>query len=165
MGEARRLSGLTGLDDGCSSRSGLLLLLPRVGFLPWSDPRMAGTVEAVRRELREDGLLWRYRPEYDDVDGLPGGEGAFLACCFWLVDALAGTGRRSEAEALFERLLDLRSDVGLQSEEYDPRSGRQLGNTPQAFSLVGLVNSARVLDGADIRTGCRPAGFRVGRRR
>ena len=138
---------------GSKGLDAALLLLPRVGFLPWSDPRVHGTVDAVRRELEHDGLLLRYRPDHDQVDGLPGAEGAFIACSFWLVNALYATGRRSRAEALFERLLGLRNDVGLLSEEYDPLSGHQLGNTPQAFSLVGLVNSARVLDGADIRTG------------
>jgi GH15 family glucan-1,4-alpha-glucosidase len=126
-----------------------LLLIPRVGFLPWDDPRVAGTVAAVRRELDQDGFLLRYRPDADGgVDGLPGGEGAFLACTFWLADALAGIGRRTEAERLFTRLLGLRNDLGLLSEEYDVAAGRQVGNTPQAFSHVGLVNTARHLSGA-----------------
>ena len=126
-----------------------LLLIPRVGFLEWGDPRVIGTVEAVRRELTEHGFLLRYRPDADDgVDGLPGGEGAFLACSFWLVDALAGIHRAGEAEALFTRLLGLRNDLGLLSEEYDVAAGRQVGNTPQAFSLVGIVNAARHLSGA-----------------
>jgi GH15 family glucan-1,4-alpha-glucosidase len=99
----------------------------------------------VRRELSDDGLLLRYDPSADDVDGLPGREAAFIACSFWLADALEGTGRRDEAVALFERLLDLRSDLGLLSEEYDTRARRQVGNTPQAFSHVGLVNTARHL--------------------
>ncbi|ADD41827.1 glycoside hydrolase family 15 protein [Stackebrandtia nassauensis] len=130
-----------------------LLLIPRVGFLPWDDPRVAGTVEAVQRELCVDGLLLRYRPQEDgNVDGLPGDEGAFLACSFWLVDALHGMGKRAEAHELFERLLDLRNDVGMLAEQYDTRLGRQLGNTPQAFSLVGLVNSARQLSGSATRT-------------
>ncbi|WP_346619878.1 glycoside hydrolase family 15 protein [Blastococcus montanus] len=125
-----------------------LLLIPRFGFLGWDDPRVIGTVEAVRRQLDEDGLLLRYRPEAEDTDdGLPGAEGAFLACSFWLVDALNGTGRRTEATRSFERLLGLRNDLGLLSEEYDPRAGRQLGNVPQAFSHVGLVNAARHLSG------------------
>jgi GH15 family glucan-1,4-alpha-glucosidase len=125
-----------------------LLLLPRVGFLPWEDPRVVGTVTAVRRELDSDGFLLRYRPDADgDVDGLPGGESAFLACTFWLADALVGIGRRAEAERLFTRLLGLRKDLGLLSEEYDVPAGRQVGNTPQAFSHVGLVNTARHLSG------------------
>jgi GH15 family glucan-1,4-alpha-glucosidase len=94
----------------------------------------------------------RYRADADEGDGLPGSEGVFLICSFWLVDALYGIGRRREATELFERLLHVRNDVGLLSEEYDPASGRQLGNTPQAFSLLGLVNSARVLAGASTST-------------
>ncbi len=134
--------GSTGLDAA-------LLLIPRVGFLPWNDERVAGTVDAVQRELVEDGFVLRYRPEADGgVDGLPGPEGAFLACSFWLADALCGIGRTAEARALFERLLGLRNDLGILSEEYDPVSGRHLGNTPQAFSHVGLVNTARHLSGA-----------------
>ena len=129
--------GGTGVDAA-------LLLIPRVGFLPWDDPRVAGTVAAVERELLEDGFVLRYRTE-DGVDGLPGDEGAFLACSFWLVDALHGLGRRDEALALFERLLALRNDVGLLAEEWDPRLQRQVGNTPQAFSHVPLVNSAVLL--------------------
>jgi GH15 family glucan-1,4-alpha-glucosidase len=129
-----------------------LLLIPRVGFLPVDDPRVTGTIEAVRRELVEDGFVLRYRPDADPhggsgtVDGLPGAEGAFLACSFWLADALALTGRRDDARELFERLLDLRNDVGLLSEEWDPHAKRQLGNTPQAFSHVGLVNTALALE-------------------
>ncbi|HEX2131223.1 MAG TPA: glycoside hydrolase family 15 protein [Actinophytocola sp.] len=134
---------------GSSGLDAALLLIPRVGFLPWDDERVVGTVEAVRRELCEDGLVMRYRMETDGgVDGLPGEEGAFLACSFWLVDALLGMGRKREAHELFERLLSLRNDVGLLSEEYDTRARRQVGNTPQAFSHIGLVNSARYLGGA-----------------
>jgi len=125
-----------------------LLLLPRVGFLPWDDPRVSGTVDAVARDLDQDGFLLRYRPEADGVDGLPGTEGAFLACTFWLADALAGLRRTDEAERLFERLLGLRNDLGLLSEEYDVSAQRQVGNTPQAFSHVGLVNTARHLSGS-----------------
>lgn len=121
------------------------LLIPRVGFLPPDDPRVVGTVDAVREELGRSGLLRRYSTEGPTVDGLPGDEGAFLACSFWLVDALYMTGRRDEARALFERLLSVRNDVGLMAEEYDPVSGRQLGNFPQAFSHVGLVNTALTL--------------------
>ncbi|WP_336649466.1 glycoside hydrolase family 15 protein [Kocuria rosea] len=118
-----------------------LLLIPRTGFLPPGDPRVTGTIEAVLRELTEDGLVHRYRTGPAD-DGLPGDEGVFLACSFWLVDALAGAGRRTEAVRLFERLLGLRNDVGLLSEQWDPRTGRQLGNMPQAYSHFSLVGSA-----------------------
>jgi GH15 family glucan-1,4-alpha-glucosidase len=138
-----------------------LLLLPRTGFLHWNDPRMHGTVRAVQHELCEDGLLLRYRPEADGgIDGLPGAEASFVACTFWLADALHGTGREKEACDLFERLLALRNDVGLLSEEYDPWTGRQLGNTPQAFSMVGLVNTARCLSGVRISTAPRRPGPR-----
>ena len=122
-----------------------LLLIPRVGFLPYSDPRVVATVEAVQRELSADGFLLRYRTE-SPVDGLPPGEGVFLACSFWLVTALVGIGRDVEARELFERLIALSNDVGLLSEEYDPRTGRQLGNTPQAFSHFGLINAALALE-------------------
>jgi GH15 family glucan-1,4-alpha-glucosidase len=106
----------------------------------------------VSKELCEDGFVLRYRTDADPhsdsgtVDGLPGSEGAFLACSFWLADALALTGRQDEAREMFERLLDLRNDVGLLSEEWDPKARRQLGNTPQAFSHVGLVNTAMALE-------------------
>jgi GH15 family glucan-1,4-alpha-glucosidase len=119
-----------------------LLQIPRVGFLDWRDERVVGTVEAVQRELSQDGLLLRYHLGHDEGDGVPGDEAPFLACSFWLVDALHGMGRAQEARALFQRLLSLRNDLGLLSEEYDTRAGRQLGNTPQAFSHLGLVNSA-----------------------
>ncbi|MFH7599745.1 glycoside hydrolase family 15 protein [Streptomyces racemochromogenes] len=124
------------------------LLIPRVGFLPPDDPRVIGTVDAVRAELGSSGLVRRYSTEGPSVDGLPGDEGAFLACSFWLADALHMTGRPKEARELFERLLAVRNDVGLLAEEYDPTSGRQLGNFPQAFSHIGLVNTALTL-GAD----------------
>lgn len=143
---------------GSKGLDAALLLIPQLGFLPWDDPRVVGTVDAVRRELVEEGLVLRYRPEVDSgVDGLPGAEGAFLACSFWLADALHGTGREREAVALFERLLDLRNDLGILSEEYDPQVGRQLGNTPQAFSHVGLVNTARHLSGAHPARAARTA--------
>ena len=123
-----------------------LLLIPLVGFLPPDDPRVKGTVAAIQRELTVDGLVHRYPPEgSESVDGLPPGEGAFLACTFWLADNLALMGRREEALAIFERLLTLRNDVGLLAEEFDPSSGRQLGNFPQAFSHVALVNTANYL--------------------
>lgn len=131
-----------------------LLLLPRVGFLPWDDPRIVGTVDAVQEQLCRDGFVLRYRPQHSD-DGLPGTEGAFLACSFWLADALSGTGRDAAATELFERLLSQRNDVGMLSEEYDTESGQQVGNTPQAFSLVGLINTARQLSGHSTRTSSR----------
>jgi GH15 family glucan-1,4-alpha-glucosidase len=125
-----------------SALDAALLLIPQVGFLPPSDDRVLGTIDAVERELSiDDNLLVRYRPEMTD-DGLPGGEGAFLLCAFWMVDALAMTGRRDEARRRFEHLLGLRNDVGLLAEEYDPVSRRMLGNFPQAFSHLGLIASA-----------------------
>nr|WSY55913.1 glycoside hydrolase family 15 protein [Streptomyces sp. NBC_00886] len=124
-----------------------LLLIPRFGFLPPDDPRIVGTVDAVREELGHDGFVRRYDAAGTPVDGLPGGEGAFLACSFWLVDALHLTGRTKEARVLFERLVGLANDVGLLAEEYDPVAGRQLGNFPQAFSHIGLVNTALALFG------------------
>ncbi|RMB81929.1 glycoside hydrolase family 15 protein [Streptomyces shenzhenensis] len=121
-----------------------LLLIPRVGFLPPDDPRVIGTVDAVRAELGHDGFVRRYAGSGTGIDGLPGGEGVFLACSFWLADALHLTGRAQEARELFERLVGLANDVGLLSEEYDPVAGRQLGNFPQAFSHIALVNTALV---------------------
>jgi len=118
-----------------------LLLIPRVGFLPPTDPRVLGTITAIQQQLTEDGFVKRYQTG-DSDDGLPGGEGLFLACSFWLVDALQMAGQESQATTLFERLLALRNDVGLLSEEWDPSAGRQLGNTPQAFSHFPLVTSA-----------------------
>jgi GH15 family glucan-1,4-alpha-glucosidase len=119
-----------------------LLVLPLVGFLPANDPRMRGTVEAVERELLHDGLVLRYRTQEGGVDGLPPGEGVFLPCSFWLVDCLELLGRHREAHQLFERLVSLCNDVGLLAEEYDPASRRQLGNFPQAFTHLALINSA-----------------------
>lgn len=121
-----------------------LLLMAEVGFLAPEDPRFRGTVEAVERELMEQGFVVRYRPE-SAVDGLPGSEGTFLVCSFWLADAYAQLHRYDDAAALFERLLAVRNDLGLLAEEYDPRSRRLLGNFPQAFSHVGLVNTAHNL--------------------
>ena len=118
-----------------------LLLLPLVGFLPPSDPRISGTVSAIERDLMVDGFVLRYRTG-ETQDGLPQGEGAFLPCSFWLADNLALQVRRVEAQALFERLLAVRNDVGLLAEEYDPRTRRQLGNFPQAFSHLALVGTA-----------------------
>ena len=118
-----------------------LLMMPLVGFLPATDARMQGTVVAVRRELTTDGFVRRYTTE-SAFDGLPPGEGVFLPCTFWLVDNLALMGWADEARELFARLVGLANDVGLLAEEYDPTSGRQLGNFPQAFTHVALVNSA-----------------------
>lgn len=119
-------------------------MIALVGFLPATDARIAGTVAAIQRELCENGFVLRYLTG-DGGDGLPGREGAFLPCSFWLVDNLALMGREQEAEALFERLRGLCNDVGLISEEYDPATGRLVGNFPQAFSHVGLINSADTL--------------------
>ena len=118
-----------------------LLMIPRVGFLPPDDSRVLGTIAAIQNELTEGGFVKRYETSTSD-DGLPGGEGLFLACSFWLVDALHLAGQQTEATQLFERVLALRNDVGLLSEEWDPHTGRQLGNTPQAFSHFPLVTSA-----------------------
>jgi GH15 family glucan-1,4-alpha-glucosidase len=118
-----------------------LLMIPLVGFLPPTDPRVQGTVQAIARDLMTDGLVVRYATK-QEVDGLPAGEGAFLACSFWLADNFALLGRRDDAVRLFERLLELRNDVGLLSEEYDPVKRRLVGNFPQAFSHVSLINTA-----------------------
>ncbi|MGW7555482.1 glycoside hydrolase family 15 protein [Streptomyces rimosus] len=125
------------------------LLIPRLGFLPADDPRVIGTVDAVREELTHEGLIRRYSTDGRAVDGLPGSEGTFLVCSFWLAEALHLTGRREEAQKLFDRLLRLPNDLGLLAEEYDPVSGRQLGNFPQAFSHVGLIGTAFTMFGCD----------------
>ncbi|MBT2366782.1 glycoside hydrolase family 15 protein [Streptomyces sp. ISL-10] len=130
---------------GSTDLDAAVLLIPHVGFLPPDDPRVLGTVKAVQAELGSGPLVRRYSTAGVSVDGLPGDEGAFLACSFWMTDALCMTGREDEARELFERLLALRNDVGLLSEEYDPLAGRQLGNFPQAFSHIGLVNAALAL--------------------
>src|SRR5258705_1281620 len=130
---------------GSDALDASLLLMPVAGFLPATDERVRGTIEAIERELMQDGFVLRYRPQEDNVDGLPGGEGAFLPCSFWLADCLHLIGRKEEARELFERLLNLRNDLGLLSEEYDPREKRQLGNFPQAFSHVALVSAAAIL--------------------
>jgi GH15 family glucan-1,4-alpha-glucosidase len=125
-----------------------LLLIPLVGFLPPADERVVGTVKAIERELMVDGLLQRYRSgESSAVDGLPPDEGAFLPCTFWLIDNLVLQGRLEQARTLFERMLSIRNDLGLLSEEYDPKAGRMLGNFPQALSHVSLINSALNLTG------------------
>jgi GH15 family glucan-1,4-alpha-glucosidase len=126
---------------GSSKLDASLLMIPLVGFLPPHDPRVRSTVAAIERELVRDGFVRRYLTE-DGADGLPPGEGVFFLCSFWLADNYALMGRTAEARALFERLLDLRNDVGLLSEQYDPGARRLLGNFPQAFSHVGLINTA-----------------------
>jgi GH15 family glucan-1,4-alpha-glucosidase len=159
---------------GSSQLDAAVLLIPEVGFLPPDDPRVVSTVRAVQRELMTDGLVRRYQltaadPGQLSPDGLPGSEGAFLACSFWLANALQMIGQDDEAAELFERLLSLRNDVGLLSEEYDPRYGRLVGNTPQAFSHVPLIQAALNLDrhaGAHSRTADAdpPAAARHGER-
>jgi GH15 family glucan-1,4-alpha-glucosidase len=134
-----------------------LLLLPAVGFLPAAHPRFVGTVAAIEKELVRDGLVWRYNSAVTR-DGLPRGEGAFLPCSFWLADAYEMMGRKEEARRLFERLVGLVNDVGLLSEEYDPSAGRQLGNMPQAFSHLALINTACNLTRA---AGAKPADQRA----
>ena len=126
---------------GSKNVDAALLMIPLVGFLPPDDPRVVGTVKAIEEELVVDEFVLRYRTDETD-DGLPAGEGVFLLCTFWLADNYELQGRHDEACALFERLLSLRNDVGLLSEQYDPAAGRMLGNFPQAFSHVGLVNTA-----------------------
>jgi GH15 family glucan-1,4-alpha-glucosidase len=126
---------------GGTSLDASLLLIPLVGFLPPDDPRVTGTVDAIARELAPNGFVRRYATQHVD-DGVGGPEGAFLACSFWLADAYAVGGRLREAEELFERLLGIRNDLGLLAEEYEPASSRLLGNFPQAFSHIGLVNTA-----------------------
>ena len=132
---------------GSTELDASLLMIPLVHFLPATDPRMRGTIDAIRRDLVRDGFVLRYRTDETD-DGLPPGEGTFLPCTFWLVDNLALIGEIDEATRLFEQLLSLRNDVGLLAEEWDPVAKRQLGNFPQAMTHVGLVNSAFNLDRA-----------------
>jgi GH15 family glucan-1,4-alpha-glucosidase len=123
-----------------------VLMLPLVGFLPARDPRVVSTIEAIERELVIDGLVYRYHPTLsENVDGLPPGEGAFLPCSFWLVDCLYLIGREEEARLFFDRLLALRNGLGLLAEEYDPKLRRLVGNFPQAFSHIGLINTAQNL--------------------
>lgn len=147
-----------GYDDGLGSFIAVagmravdaaLLQIPIVGFLPGTDPRVVGTIDRIVRELAQDDLVFRYR----QPDGLPGGEGAFLMCSFWLVEALVHAGRRDEAERIFRRLLDRRNDLGLLAEEIDPETGEQRGNFPQGLSHLGLINAALTLGGHG-----RPAG-------
>ncbi len=133
---------------GVSVLDASLLLLPIVGFLPPSDPRIRGTLAAIERNLLRDGFVLRYHTSAG-TDGLPPGEGVFLACSFWLADNYVLQGRYEDAQKLFERLLSLRNDVGLLAEEYDPCAKRQLGNFPQAFSHLALINTAHNLISAN----------------
>jgi GH15 family glucan-1,4-alpha-glucosidase len=131
---------------GSEALDASVMLMPLVGFLPADDDRVRLTVAAIKRELLVDGLVCRYRPEDANVDGLAQHEGVFLPCSFWLAAVLALQGERVEARELFERLLGLRNDVGLLSEEYDPEGLRQLGNFPQALTHLALVEAALILD-------------------
>jgi GH15 family glucan-1,4-alpha-glucosidase len=139
---------------GSDTLDASLLMLPLVGFLPPDDPRVRGTIAAIEKELMEDGFVLRYKTK-ETNDGLKGREGVFLACSFWLVDNYILQNRNEDARELFDRLMALRNDVGLLSEEYDPREKRQLGNFPQAFSHLALVNSAH-----NFREGRKPAQHR-----
>jgi GH15 family glucan-1,4-alpha-glucosidase len=139
-----------------------LLLIPQLGFLPPDDPRVLGTIAAVERELVQDGFVRRY-PSAPGADGLPPGEGVFLACSFWLANSLALIGRRDDAIRLFERLLALRNDLGLLAEEYDPVAKRQLGNFPQAFSHTAIINTAAHL--CELETASAARGNSWGRTR
>jgi GH15 family glucan-1,4-alpha-glucosidase len=141
-----------------------LLLIPQLGFLPPDDPRVRGTIAAIERELVQDGFVSRY-PSTPGADGLPPGEGVFLACSFWLVNSLALVGRRDDAIALFDRLLALRNDLGLLAEEYDPVAKRQLGNFPQAFSHISIINTAAHLSELESASAARGNGHRRSRRR
>jgi GH15 family glucan-1,4-alpha-glucosidase len=133
---------------GSDALDASLLMIPLVGFLPASDERVRSTVEVIERGLTEDGFVLRYRTqETGAVDGLTGHEGAFLACSFWMADCLYLIGRYDDAHAMLDRLIGLRNDLGLLAEEYDVRAGRLVGNFPQAFSHVSLVNAAYNLSG------------------
>ena len=132
---------------GSDALDASLLTLPLFGFLPATDERMRGTIAAIERELVWNGLVLRYRPAEEHVDGLPGQEGVFLPCSFWLASCLHLIGRKDEAKKLFERLHGLQNDLGLFSEEYDPVSKRQLGNFPQAFTHEALIHTAWILNG------------------
>jgi len=155
---------------GSSRLDASLLMIPLVGFLPPDDDRVVGTVAAIERELLRDGFVERYRADEANsaVDGLPPGEGTFLPCSFWLAQVYTLQGRVDEAEALFERLLELRNDLGLLSEEYDVAGGRLIGNFPQAFTHLALVDAALTLDegwcrraGRGTADETRPGGARV----
>jgi GH15 family glucan-1,4-alpha-glucosidase len=148
---ASRGSFVQSYDSDCLDAS--LLVIPLVGFLPATDPRVVGTVEAIQSELMRRGFVERYRADDESVPvhGLPPGEGVFLPCSFWLAHVLCLQGRREEAEEMFERLLSLRNDLGLISEEYDPQLARLVGNFPQAFTHLTLVDTALTLAGTPCR--------------
>ena len=150
---------------GAKTLDASVLLAPMVGFLPADDPRIIGTVAAIEKRLLKNGFVMRYEQLDSSVDGLPPGEGAFLACSFWYIDVLAMQGRVDEAKAMFERLIGLANGVGLLAEEYDPIAKRMLGNFPQAFSHVAMINSAftlaRALKGEEPRPSTVPASQRV----
>jgi GH15 family glucan-1,4-alpha-glucosidase len=131
---------------GSTQLDAALLLVPAVGFLPGDDPRVIGTIEAIQKQLQVDGFVRRYLTDEDTgADGLSGEEATFIVCTFWLADALCLAGRYDEARQTFERILTLRNDLGLLSEEYDAHKQRLIGNVPQAYSHVGVVNTARNL--------------------
>jgi GH15 family glucan-1,4-alpha-glucosidase len=144
---------------GSKNLDASLLLIPTIGFLPPHDPRVRSTIEAIERNLMTEGLVLRYNTT-ETSDGLPAGEGAFLACSFWLADSLLLIGRQNDAKRLFERLLTLRNDLGLLSEEYDPNAKRLVGNFPQALSHIAHVNTAHNLARSE-----KPAGQRLGHQR
>ena len=134
---------------GSDELDGAALLMPIYGFLPATDPRMRSTIEAIARDLTEDGLVLRYRAEEGlNADGLTGEEGTFVICSFWLVSCLAQAGEIERAEALFEQLAGYANDVGLLGEEIDTANGEQLGNFPQAYSHIGLITAAYEIDKA-----------------
>ena len=145
---------------GSKALDASVLLIPTHGFLPPDDPRVLGTIRAIERGLLREGFVRRYATE-TSVDGLPGDEAPFLACSFWLADAYAASGRIADAEAMFERLLGVRNDLGLLAEEYDPRQDRLLGNFPQGFSHLTLIHTATVLADHGLRASAEdgvPAG-------
>ncbi|MGB8169587.1 MAG: glycoside hydrolase family 15 protein [Chthoniobacteraceae bacterium] len=145
-----KMKGAFTQEYGGEEMDASLLMIPLVGFLPADDERVRGTVAAIERELLVDGFVRRYRTDSaGKADGLHRHEGAFLLCTFWLADNYVLAGRREEARAVFERLLAVRNDLGLLAEQYDPHDRRQLGNFPQAFSHVGLINTAQNLSRED----------------
>jgi GH15 family glucan-1,4-alpha-glucosidase len=149
---------------GSTALDASLLMMPQVGFLPVEDPRVVGTIDAIESELIRGGLVMRYIGDSSGVDGLPAGEGAFLPCSFWLADAWAMSGRDRDATELFERLLALRNDLGLLAEEWDVDHRCQVGNFPQAFSHLSLVNTARNLTAEERGAAHHRSGHRHPRR-